>query len=282
METLQAVWAKLVALWKTGNRWCRWAIAVSVFWPIVLVAVALTGLPLLISLLALLPVLAIMLSLLAAIDPLVVAIVGAFGTGRTVLRTIATVIGTELVIGVYFSIIPVWNDRGLIPVLILVMVAIGFLSIGIKGKVVKTTISILAVIAVVITAIFVLGGREKLKAPLPQPLRISTTQPAPLQQWQLCWEKKPEHEGKTGIRRECLSARVESRTDAHVVISYTYPGGRGVMEGTSTDGIGYDGEWKDSTGWGKWHLRFVSSDAAFGWSDDEGEGEKIPNVLEKK
>jgi hypothetical protein len=99
------------------------------------------------------------------------------------------------------------------------------------------------------------------------------------QQWQLCWEKKPEYEGKTPQRDKCLSAKIESRNESHIIISYS--GGRGIQEGTSTDGKNYDGEWRDSTGWGKWHLKFVSSDTAFGWSDDEGKGEKQPNVLGK-
>lgn len=101
------------------------------------------------------------------------------------------------------------------------------------------------------------------------------------QQWQLCWEKKPEYEGKTGTRYKCLPAKIESRNESHIIISYSYSGGRGIQEGTSTDGINYDGAWNDSTGRGNWHLRFTSSDTAFGWSDDEGKGEKQPNVLEK-
>jgi hypothetical protein len=100
--------------------------------------------------------------------------------------------------------------------------------------------------------------------------------------WQLCWEKKPEYAGETSIRYQSLPAKIESRTAAHIVISYSYSGGQGVMEGTSIDGIGYDGQWKDSTGWGKWHLRFISPDTAFGWSDDKGKGYKQPSVLERK
>jgi hypothetical protein len=103
--------------------------------------------------------------------------------------------------------------------------------------------------------------------------------PAQAEQWQLSWEKKPEHIGKTGIRSLSLPAQIEKRNNSHIIISYSFPGGSGVMEGISVDGVSYDGQWKDSTGWGKWHLHFVSSDTAFGWSDDGGKGEKVPNVL---
>lgn len=104
------------------------------------------------------------------------------------------------------------------------------------------------------------------------------------QDWRLCWMKKTEYEGKTAERGRCLPAKIESRSDSHIIISYSYPGGKGVQQGTSTDGKNYSGQWKDSTGWGKWHLKFVkfvSSDTAFGWSDDEDKGEKQPNVLER-
>jgi len=102
------------------------------------------------------------------------------------------------------------------------------------------------------------------------------------QKWQLCWMKKPEYEGKTDIRQKCLPARIESRSDSHIVISYSFSGEKGVREGTSTDGLSYDGEWRDSTGSGKFHMRFISPDTAFGWSDDEGTGDKQPSVFERK
>lgn len=102
------------------------------------------------------------------------------------------------------------------------------------------------------------------------------------QQWELCWEKKPEHKGKTATKNHCMSARIEKRTNSYLVLSYNGNFGIGTQEGTSIDGVSYDGEWKDSTGWGKFHLKFVSPNTAFGWSDDEGKGEKIPNVFTKK
>ncbi|NOY35356.1 MAG: hypothetical protein GXP44_00255 [bacterium] len=107
---------------------------------------------------------------------------------------------------------------------------------------------------------------------------VATTKP----QWQICWEKKPEYRGESGIRTRCLPAKILRRSEGYIIISYSFPGGRGVQEGTSIDGINYDGKWKDSTGWGKFHLRFVSPDTAFGWSDDKGRGYKQPNVLAKK
>lgn len=114
---------------------------------------------------------------------------------------------------------------------------------------------------------------------------LPTRQQAPAvaqQEWQLCWMKKPEYEGKTDIRQKCLPARIETRSDSYIVISYSFSGGKGVREGTSTDGNNYSGQWKDKTGWGNFHMKFVSPDTAFGWSDDEGAGDKQPSVFERK
>lgn len=102
------------------------------------------------------------------------------------------------------------------------------------------------------------------------------------QEWQLCWLKTPEYEGKTDIRQKCLPAQIETRSDSHIVVSYTFSGGKGVREGTSIDGKNYSGQWKDKTGWGNFHMEFISPDTAFGWSDDESSGDKQPSVFERK
>ncbi len=115
-----------------------------------------------------------------------------------------------------------------------------------------------------------------------KPGRQAATVERQSQEWQLCWLKKPEYQGKTDIRQKCLPARIETRSDSHIVISYSFSGGKGIREGTSTDGLSYGGEWRDSTGSGKFHMRFISPDTAFGWSDDEGAGDKQPSVFERK
>ncbi len=161
MNTLQELWAIFVALWNTGNRIARAAILLIVLWPILICGVALIGSPAVTSIAALIPVVAIAFSIIAAIDPIIIAVVAAFKKGRTVLAWIATIIAAELVLGVYFSIVPVWNDRGLVPVVVLVAVAIFFLAIGTKGRIQKTAISAMALIAIILTIIFFLGGRDK-------------------------------------------------------------------------------------------------------------------------
>lgn len=164
MNTLAELWAIFVALWNTGNRIARAAILLIVLWPALVAVIALIGFPAITSIVALVPVMAIALSIVAAIDPIVIAVIAAFKKGRTVFTWIATIIAMELVLGVYFSVVPIWNDRGLVPVVVLVAVAMFFLAVGVKGKTQKTAIGVMFVIIVILTAIFFLGGREKVVA----------------------------------------------------------------------------------------------------------------------
>jgi hypothetical protein len=161
METLEALLETLTAFWNTASRWVRWTIALIILSPIVVIAFAINGGTLPVSIAALLPILIIIL-ILVVVNPLILIIMAIFTGGRVALRIIATIIGVELVIGIYFSIVPTWNDQGLIPLLILVLGAILFLAVGVGGKLAMTTIKILVLIAIVITAIFFLGGREEI------------------------------------------------------------------------------------------------------------------------
>ena len=71
---------------------------------------------------------------------------------------------------------------------------------------------------------------------------------------------------------------IEKRTSSEILISYP----SGVMKGTSTDGVMYNGEWHGEVKWGRWEIRFDSQDEATGWSDNKGIGEKFPMKLGKK
>jgi hypothetical protein len=71
---------------------------------------------------------------------------------------------------------------------------------------------------------------------------------------------------------------IEKRTSSEILISYP----SGIMKGTSTDGVMYNGEWHGKVNWGRWEIRFDSQDEATGWSDNKGIGEKFPMKLRKK
>lgn len=154
-------WTGFRNLWYAGNYWVRWAILILAFWPICIAVVAPIGSQGFTATVALLPLLPIVLGLIAVFDPLVIAAVGNFALGRKVLTVLATIIGAELAVGVFFSAVPVANDRGLIPLALLVMIAIVFFVLsGIKGKMV----SLLIMVLVGIAAIMFVGGRDKVSS----------------------------------------------------------------------------------------------------------------------
>jgi hypothetical protein len=155
-------------LWSVGNYWARLAIIIVASWPLIIALTALIGWPALTVTVALLPLIAVVFGLIGLNprhprrrlrgQPLVIAAIGA--VWPRFLRTLALIIGTELAIGAYFAAVPVANDRGLIPLALLLLLAIIFLALsGWRGRV----MSALVVVFIVLTAIFLLGGREKTK-----------------------------------------------------------------------------------------------------------------------
>lgn len=163
MNMLQELWAIFVALWNTGNRWLRNGLTLVLFWPIAIAISALIGYPAIVAIVAMIPIMAIVFLFIAFIDPLVLAAVALVKSGRTALAWLAGIVAAELIIGVYFSLVPVWNDRELIPVMLLIAVTFFFLAIGTQGKLKKMAISILTLAVVILTIIFFLGGRKEAK-----------------------------------------------------------------------------------------------------------------------
>ncbi len=99
-------------------------------------------------------------------------------------------------------------------------------------------------------------------------------------QWQLCWEKKPEQEGKTRMRANCTPAQIERKDDILVVKYNLSVGGYGTIICSLASGA-YSGIWRDVWGSGNIYLRFTSETSAFGWVDDGAGTEKIPTSLSK-
>lgn len=100
--------------------------------------------------------------------------------------------------------------------------------------------------------------------------------------WKISWEKAPDYHGKTDRRQITLPAKIKSKEKEILVIFYLCPDGNtGTMQGVSADGISYNGTWYDVSGRGNFHLRFSSETTAFGWWDDDGNGQKQPMVIEQ-
>ncbi|MBI1755039.1 hypothetical protein HYR65_02020, partial [Candidatus Azambacteria bacterium] len=166
MMTLNELWRIIQDIWATGNRWARWAISVIVGWPIALLAYALLNPSIgAASLMALIPVIALFMLVMTRVDPMVLAVLSAFKAGRTALKTISTVVGIELVIGVYCTLVRIGNDPELAMLLILFLVTYIFLAMGIKGNGLIWFAKFVCVMGMIaLTAVFIFGGREKIGA----------------------------------------------------------------------------------------------------------------------
>jgi hypothetical protein len=160
-ELLRGLLEVAHSLWETGSFWARVAIAIVILWPFDVILAALLSPPrvviVAVPLVALIPLLSVLFGIIAAFNPLVIAALGAIPAGRRVLGSIAAIVGTELAVGVYFSLVPVWRDRALVPVVVLASAAILFLSLAKKGSVV---VRILIFLLLFFTLVFFLGGRR--------------------------------------------------------------------------------------------------------------------------
>lgn len=146
-------------VWRTGNFWGRIFILLIVGWPFLLAFTsAVGGGVTFTSLLALMPFFAIVAGIAAY--PVISAALVYFDKSRAILGWIAAIIGTELAIGAYFSALPLSNDRGLAPLLVLVIAALILLSLAKKLASVRT---VLWIALVILTLIFAFGGREAIK-----------------------------------------------------------------------------------------------------------------------
>lgn len=131
-QTWNEVREFIADLWYTGNFWARWAMAIFLIWPILIVLAVLFPVAVahvVVPIVALLPVAAIAFLLIAVIDPLAIGIIAVFQSGRRALRFVGAVMGIELAFGLYLALIPVGNRRGLVPVMLLAVVALPLLSL---------------------------------------------------------------------------------------------------------------------------------------------------------
>jgi hypothetical protein len=136
------------------------ALFLLLVWPFVLIATAAFLSPAtavtVVPLIDMMPVVIAFFAVIGA--PFALMGLGGTPSGLKALLWLAAAIGIELTIGVYLSTVPISKDTRLVPLLVLVALAASFLSIGgIAGGLVR----LLILGAIVITAIFLMGGREK-------------------------------------------------------------------------------------------------------------------------
>lgn len=180
-------------LWDWANDHAGWVVAVVLGWIAAIVVASVTGHWALTAAITLAGTVAVIV-LVAFMGPLWVWLVAQFGGGRAALQYLMTTIGTLICVGLYFAIVPTHRDPGLVLILILAALAIAAFGFGFReNRVVRNTISVLTLGIVVITAIFLLGGRQNAVANgqgLIQAVRGAgggrqTPQPPVVQHWTL-------------------------------------------------------------------------------------------------
>lgn len=151
---------ELLAFYQNANLLLRIALFTALFWPLAVIVAAILFAPhvaqTIVPIVDLIPLLAIFFLLIGA--PFALAIILQKPAARRGFLWLVGAIGVELSIGVYFSTIPVSKDAGLIPLLLLTALAIFFLRVG---GIARWLVRIFAFLVVVITIVFVLGGRNK-------------------------------------------------------------------------------------------------------------------------
>ena len=160
------------AIWEEGDptrtRWWRrsrqviqntlWTL---IFWPLGMILFAMLPVGVartIVPIMALVPLAVGLYFAVRLANPATFAAWALFPKVRSILKKVGLCIGVELALGVYLSTVPVSNDRGLIPLLVLAVLALTLLRVGgVRGWAAKA----LMILLVVLTLIFVLGGRDK-------------------------------------------------------------------------------------------------------------------------
>jgi hypothetical protein len=173
--------SKTITFYQKANLILRIALFAAVLWPLMAIATALLLTPYnaqtIVPLVTLSPLVPMFLFVVGA--PFKFVLLWQDPDAKTGFLWLAALIAVELSISVYFSVIPVSNDIGLVPLLILTASALFFLSIA---KIAHWLRLLLSLLIIAITAIFILGGRTKIKAEFQQVSRVPSPASVPRSQ----------------------------------------------------------------------------------------------------
>ena len=150
-----------MAFYDKANLGLRIALLVTLCWPIAAIITALFLNPgnaqTIVPIIELTPLAGLFIGILSA--PFALALLLQNPVVRKGFLWLCGLIGVELSIGVYFALVPISNDLGLVPLLILSATAVFFLRVA---KYAKPLVVILSIVIIAITVIFIAGGREKM------------------------------------------------------------------------------------------------------------------------
>ena len=165
-------------VWNTGNFWGRIVILLWAGYPILVALVRVMGGGIaLTASLAFMPFLTLVIVL--SIAPLISIAAAKMKWSGNIVKWTISIVGFELVIGGSFAMVPLANDWELVPILLVVIAAIVMLKIS-KTK--TAFMPLLWVALVVLTIIFIAGGREKAIGLIPKGSGQQDTAPPPTPQ----------------------------------------------------------------------------------------------------
>lgn len=184
---LREVWAIVVALWNTGNRLIRIALAAIILWPVAIIGAGLTGLDAVLWIvLALMPV-AIFIGALGFRDPMVVAVLTQIDATRHIMGEIVLklliIFGLELAFGIMLFWLRPAEHPQLFLILILIILAIVALVLGAEwwtGKTVaKTAVIVLTLLGLLLVGAMYFGfdsglGSSSIRSTRPPPAARKT------------------------------------------------------------------------------------------------------------
>jgi hypothetical protein len=175
IQLLDRAWRFVRVSWNLGSRRGRRGVRLArrviritiisvVVWPFVLLVASLTESVGFVAAIALAPLLVLLF--LVVIYPLISTALAAVPQTRVLLGWLFVVIFAELVFGLYLVVVRVWNDPGLIPLFILLVVVLGMFLIlkrqfGWQNRWATRFAAVLMLGIVVITVLFFLGGRQR-------------------------------------------------------------------------------------------------------------------------
>lgn len=171
-ETLEALWEIVVDVWDTGNRIAKLALVCILCWPLIPLIYALSGWNVLVvnALIGLIPAIAFLtIFITRLVDPLVLAVLASVKKGRQAVQLLFSIVAGESAIGLYFTLVPVANNRPMVPVLMLVAITLIFFMIGIQGKWVGKAKAVLILMVLGITGTFFYDWTGKVQALVMEP-----------------------------------------------------------------------------------------------------------------
>ncbi len=174
-ETLDELWEIVVDIWDTGNQWVKWALICILCWPLIPLAYGLWGSNVLVvnALVGLIPAIGFLIIFIARfVDPLVLAVLANVKKGRQVVQLLFTIVAGESAIGLYFTLVPVANNRPMIPVFVLTAITLIFFMLGVQGKWVAKVRVLLLLMMLGITGSFFTDWISKVQELLTQPKEL--------------------------------------------------------------------------------------------------------------